>query len=340
MAFFGMSKVFHVAAVQMRCSADRESNLENAERLVRAAAADGAQIVCLPEIFTGQYFCQSESVEGFRLAETIPGPSTERMQSLARELETVLVVPLFEKRSEGVYHNSAAIIDADGSLLGVYRKMHIPDDPGYYEKYYFTPGDLGFRSWMTHFGRIGVCICWDQWFPEAARLTAMSGAHVLFYPTAIGWHPGTDPELARAQHEAWQISMRAHSVANGCYVVAANRGDTRSRRAEMGSIFGVEASSVILMEDWQRRSKVIGKATSFSRWIRQSSITSESNGPFFEIAGSTPTRASRSAFSMRKMLLEDRDGPIQRCSCPTLVIRVPGPFAACRQNGSRRKRCG
>jgi N-carbamoylputrescine amidase len=224
MAFFGMSKVFHVAAVQMRCSADRESNLENAERLVRAAAADGAQIVCLPEIFTGQYFCQSESVEGFRLAETIPGPSTERMQSLARELETVLVVPLFEKRSEGVYHNSAAIIDADGSLLGVYRKMHIPDDPGYYEKYYFTPGDLGFRSWTTHFGRIGVCICWDQWFPEAARLTAMSGAHVLFYPTAIGWHPGTDPELARAQHEAWQISMRAHSVANGCYVVAANRG--------------------------------------------------------------------------------------------------------------------
>lgn len=218
-----ISAPFTVAAVQMRCTPDKETNLANAERLVREAAEKGGQVICLPEIFTGEYFCQIEDVDNFQLGESIPGPTTDRMSALAKELGVALVVPLFERRAEGLYHNSAAIIDADGTLLGTYRKMHIPDDPSYYEKYYFTPGDLGFRNWNTKFGRIGVCICWDQWYPEAARLTAMRGAHVLFYPTAIGWHPGTDDELKKAQHEAWQISMRAHSVANGCYVVAANR---------------------------------------------------------------------------------------------------------------------
>ena len=218
-----MTGRFTVAAIQMRCLPDKESNLTNAESLIRRAAEQGAEVICLPEIFSGEYFCQAERVEHFSLAETIPGPTTDRMSLLAAQLGVVLVVPLFERLTEGIYFNSAAIIDADGTLLGSYRKMHIPDDPAYYEKYYFTPGDLGFRSWKTRFGTIGVLICWDQWYPEAARLTAMTGAHVLFYPTAIGWHPGTKEELMSAQHDSWQVSMRAHSVANGCYVVAANR---------------------------------------------------------------------------------------------------------------------
>ncbi len=214
---------FTVAAIQMRCVPDTAQNIDAAERLIREAAERGGQVICLPEIFAGEYFCQVEAVENFQFAETIPGPITNRMGTLAGDLGVVLVVPIFEKRAEGLYHNSAVVIDADGTLMGTYRKMHIPDDPAYYEKYYFTPGDLGFKVWKTKFGTIGVCICWDQWYPEAARLTAMRGAQVLFYPTAIGWHPGTDAELMKAQHEAWQISMRAHSVANGCYVVAANR---------------------------------------------------------------------------------------------------------------------
>lgn len=223
MPIFAMKNPFTVAAIQMRCVEDRESNLTSAEQLVLEAAKSGGQVICLPEIFHGLYFCQEETLDPFREAEPIPGPIVERMQRLAGELEVVIIVPIFERRSEGVYHNSAAVIDADGTLLGTYRKMHIPDDPGFYEKFYFAPGDLGFRSWKTRYGTIGVCICWDQWFPEAARLTALTGAHVLFYPTAIGWHPGTDEELKLAQHESWQISMRGHAVANGCYVVASNR---------------------------------------------------------------------------------------------------------------------
>ena len=179
--------------------------------------------VCLQELFSTPYFCQCESEEPFGLAEKFPGRLTDRMAVLAKQLGVVLIVPFFEQRAAGVYHNTAAVIDADGAVLGIYRKMHIPDDPGFYEKYYFTPGDLGFRAWDTAFGKIGVCICWDQWFPEAARLTALAGAEILFYPTAIGWLPSEKAEFGAAQHESWQISQRAHGIANGCFVAATNR---------------------------------------------------------------------------------------------------------------------
>ena len=190
---------------------------------VRQAAARGAQIVCLQELFRSQYFCQVEDHRFFDLAEPIPGPSTERLAALAKELGVVIVASLFEKRAEGLYHNTAAIIDADGSYLGKYRKMHIPDDPQYYEKFYFTPGDLGFRSWDTRFARIGVLVCWDQWYPEAARLTAMSGAQILFYPTAIGWLPPEKAEYGAQQQSAWETIQRSHAIANGVYVCAVNR---------------------------------------------------------------------------------------------------------------------
>ena len=183
----------------------------------------GAQIICTQELFTSQYFCQSEDYENFKLAETIPGPSTTAFQKLAKKYNVVIVASLFEKRTAGLYHNTAAIIDADGSLLGTYRKMHIPDDPLYYEKFYFTPGDLGFRTWQTRYGKIGVLICWDQWYPEGARLTALQGAQILFYPTAIGWHPAEKKTNGAKQHGAWEIIQRSHAVANGCYVAAVNR---------------------------------------------------------------------------------------------------------------------
>jgi len=190
---------------------------------IREAVARGAQIVCLQELFRSQYFCQVEDHRFFDLAEPIPGPSTETLTALARELGVVIVASLFEKRAEGLYHNTAAIIDADGRYLGKYRKMHIPDDPQYYEKFYFTPGDLGFRSWDTRFGRIGVLVCWDQWYPEAARLTALSGAQILFYPTAIGWLPPEKAEHGAQQQAAWETIQRSHAIANGVYVCAVNR---------------------------------------------------------------------------------------------------------------------
>jgi N-carbamoylputrescine amidase len=183
----------------------------------------GAQIICTQELFRSQYFCQTEEHKNFQLAEPIPGPSTEAFQKLARERSVVAIVSIFEKRAPGLYHNSAAIVDADGKLLGVYRKMHIPDDPLYYEKFYFTPGDLGFRAWETRYGKIGVLICWDQWYPEAARLTAMHGAEILFYPTAIGWHPAEKVQVGAQQHNAWETIQRGHAIANGCYVVVPNR---------------------------------------------------------------------------------------------------------------------
>ncbi len=207
----------------MSCSAEPEANLQKAFSRVREAAHRGAQIICLPELFKSLYFCQQEDHDNFKLAEELPGPSTKRFGDLARELETVLIVPLFEHRAPGIYHNTAAIIDADGSLLGRYRKMHIPDDPLYHEKFYFAPGDLGFRAWDTRYGRIGVLICWDQWYPEAARLAALNGAQILFYPTAIGWHPSEKAELGKSQHAAWQNIQRSHSIANGIYVAAVNR---------------------------------------------------------------------------------------------------------------------
>jgi N-carbamoylputrescine amidase len=209
--------------VQSRTGDDPEANLRTAMDGVREAAARGAQIVCLQELFRSQYFCQTEDHRFFDLAEPVPGPGTERLGALAAELGVVLVASLFEKRAEGLYHNTAAIIDADGSYLGKYRKMHIPDDPQYYEKFYFTPGDLGFRSWDTRYARIGVLVCWDQWYPEAARLTALSGAQILFYPTAIGWLPSEKAEHGAQQQSAWETIQRSHAIANGVYVCSVNR---------------------------------------------------------------------------------------------------------------------
>jgi N-carbamoylputrescine amidase len=209
--------------VQSACSLDVAENMDTAVAGIREAAAKGAQIVCLQELFRSQYFCQVEDHRFFELAEPIPGPSTTRLGAVAKELGVVIVASLFEKRAEGLYHNTAAIIDADGSYLGKYRKMHIPDDPQFYEKFYFTPGDLGFRSWDTRYGRIGVLICWDQWYPEAARLTAMSGAQILFYPTAIGWHPTEKAEHGEQQRSSWETIQRSHAIANGVYVCAVNR---------------------------------------------------------------------------------------------------------------------
>jgi len=212
-----------IGLVQHACSESAAENMAAAERGIREAVAAGANIVCLQELFLSQYFCQSEDHRYFGLAEPIPGPATARLQELARELGAVIVGSLFEKRAPGVYHNTAAIIDADGSYLGKYRKMHIPDDPLFYEKFYFTPGDLGFLAWDTKFGRIGVCICWDQWYPEAARLTALRGAQIIFYPTAIGWHPGEKEKYGERHHSSWETVQRGHAVANGCYVAAPNR---------------------------------------------------------------------------------------------------------------------
>ena len=209
--------------IQAKADSDPATNLQATLAKVEQAAANGANIVCTQELFATEYFCQSEHHDNFRLAETIPGDTTEAFQRLAKRCGIVIIVSLFEKRSAGVYHNSAAVIDADGSLLGIYRKMHIPDDPLYNEKFYFTPGDLGFRAWDTRFGKIGVLICWDQWYPEAARLTAMQGAELLFYPTAIGWHPSEKEKYGEQQRDAWQTIQRSHAVANGCFVASVNR---------------------------------------------------------------------------------------------------------------------
>jgi N-carbamoylputrescine amidase len=207
----------------MACGLDPEANLDRAAEKIREAARQGAQIVCTQELFRSQYFCREEDARLFDLAEPIPGHSTERLARLAAELGVVVVASLFERRAAGLYHNTAAVIDADGKLLGLYRKMHIPDDPLYFEKYYFTPGDLGFRAFDTKFGRIAALVCWDQWYPEAARLAAMTGANVLFYPTAIGWHPAEKAQYGEAQHDAWRTIQRAHAIANGIYVAAVNR---------------------------------------------------------------------------------------------------------------------
>ncbi len=214
---------FRVGLIQMACSTDPNENLAKAQWRIREAAARGAQVVCLQELFRSQYFCRREDPSLFDLAEPIPGPSTQTLSELARELQVVIVASLFERRAAGVYHNTAVVIDADGALLGLYRKMHIPDDPLYFEKYYFTLGDLGFRSFDTRYARIAVLVCWDQWYPEAARLAALTGAQILFYPTAIGWHPSEKAEFGAAQHDAWRTIQRAHAIANGLYVAAVNR---------------------------------------------------------------------------------------------------------------------
>jgi len=212
-----------VGLVQMSCSSDVEENLLKAESGIRDAASKGAQIICLQELFTSLYFCDVEDYDNFKLAEAIPGKSTDRMTSLAKSLGVVIIASLFEKRAQGIYHNTTAVIDADGSYLGKYRKMHIPDDPAYFEKFYFTPGDLGYKVFKTRFATIGILICWDQWYPEAARLTALAGAEILFYPTAIGWATSQSDETNTEQYNAWQTIQRSHAIANGVHVVSVNR---------------------------------------------------------------------------------------------------------------------
>ncbi|MSU37380.1 MAG: carbon-nitrogen hydrolase [Pedosphaera sp.] len=217
------SRVVRLGLIQTVVGPDPEENLKRTLAAVERAARDGAQILCTQELFRSHYFCQNEDHKWFALAESVPGPSTDAFQKIARKHGVVVIASLFERRAAGLYHNTAAIIDADGSFLGIYRKMHIPDDPLFFEKFYFTPGDLGFKAWETRFARIGVLICWDQWFPEAARLTAMQGAEILFYPTAIGWHPSEKAAYGTDQHLAWETIQRSHAVANGCYVAAVNR---------------------------------------------------------------------------------------------------------------------
>lgn len=212
-----------VAVVQMRCTQAKEPNVKKAIDRIAEAAAAGADIVCLQELFAGHYFCQSEDYVRFSEAEPIPGPTTQAIAAAAKQHKVVVVGSFFERRTEGLYHNTSLVFERDGSTVGTYRKMHIPDDPLYYEKFYFTPGDLGFKSHQTSAGKLGVCVCWDQWFPEAARLTALTGAQILFYPTAIGWHPAEKAELGQGQHDAWETMMRSHAIANGVFVVAPNR---------------------------------------------------------------------------------------------------------------------
>ncbi len=233
------SEIFSVGLIQMACSSDPDENLRRAVEKVREAAKSGAQIICLPELFRTQYFCQREDTTLFDLAEPIPGPTTDALIPVARELKVVILASVFERRARGLYHNTAVVLDPDGSgsVRGIYRKMHIPDDPLYYEKYYFTPGDLGFKAFDTSYGRVGSLVCWDQWYPEGARLTALQGANILFYPTAIGWHPDEKAEFGTAQHDAWRTIQRAHAIANGVFVAVVNRvghefGDIRGNRAQ------------------------------------------------------------------------------------------------------------
>jgi len=226
-----------IGLIQGREQGSKQADLDYTIDRIRAAAADGARIICTQELFNTPYFCRTQETGLFDLAEAVPGPTTEALAAVAGELSVVLIASLFERRGPGVYHNTAAVIDADGSYLGKYRKMHIPQDPGFEEKFYFTPGDLGYRTWNTRYGRIGVLICWDQWYPEAARLAALAGAEILFYPTAIGWLPEEKEALGKAQHTAWETVQRGHAVANGCYVAAANRVGTEGVTEFWGQSF-------------------------------------------------------------------------------------------------------
>jgi N-carbamoylputrescine amidase len=241
---------FRIGLVQMSCTANASENVDKAVAKTREAAKRGAQIVCLQELFRTPYFCQSEDAQVFDLAEPIPGPTTELFGRIAKEAGIVVVTSLFERRAPGLHHNTAVVIDADGSVAGIYRKMHIPDDPLYYEKYYFAPGDLGFRAFPTKFGRIGTLVCWDQWYPEAARLTAMQGADVLVYPTAIGWHPAEKAEHGPSQHDAWETIQRSHAIANGVFVAAVNRvgheGDKAAGIEFWGGSFVANPSGMLL----------------------------------------------------------------------------------------------
>jgi N-carbamoylputrescine amidase len=250
------NEIVKIGLVQMACGEDTEANMKTAERGIRKAAWQGAQIICLQELFRTPYFCQTEDHSHFNLAEEIPGPSTQAMSQLASELEVVLIVPLFEKRSTGIYHNTAGVLDADGSIARRYRKMHIPDDPGFYEKFYFTPGDTGFQTITTRFGKIGVLICWDQWFPEAARLTALSGAQILFYPTAIGYQ-AFDESVAEKQAQAWQTIQKAHSIANGVFTVVVNRVGQENELNFWGKSFVSDPFGEVLAEASAKEPEVL-----------------------------------------------------------------------------------
>ena len=243
--------------IQSRAVADPDRNLAAAARRIRLAAEGGARIVCVQELFRSRYFPQAEDTEAFALAEPIPGPTTERLCPLARELEVVIVASVFEARAPGVYHNTAVVIDADGAVLGKYRKMHIPDDPGFYEKFYFTPGDLGFRTFRTRYAHIGVLICWDQWFPEAARLAALGGAEILFYPTAIGWGAGESRTARRAQLEAWELVQRSHAVTNGVYVAAVNRVGREGKITFWGNSFAADPAGRVLARAERNRPETL-----------------------------------------------------------------------------------
>jgi N-carbamoylputrescine amidase len=235
-----------VALVQMTCAVEKQPNVDKALARIADAARQGAQIVCLQELFHNQYPCQSEDHARFAEAEPIPGPTSQAMAAAARQHGVVVIASLFERRTAGLYHNTAVVYDADGSTAGIYRKMHIPDDPLYYEKFYFTPGDLGFKSFATRFGQVGVCVCWDQWYPEAARLTAITGAEFIFYPTAIGWHPSEKDEYGAAQHSAWETMMRSHAIANGLFVCAPNRVGVEGNIEFWGGSFVSDPSGVLL----------------------------------------------------------------------------------------------
>jgi N-carbamoylputrescine amidase len=256
------SKKFKVGLVQMACSPDPRQNLRRAVAGIREATHKGAALVCLPELFRSRYFCQSEDHHAFDLAEPIPGPTTKSLAKVAEKAKVVLIAPVFERRAAGVYHNSVAVIDANGKLAGLYRKMHIPDDPGYYEKYYFTPGDLGFHAVHTRVGSIAPLICWDQWYPEAARLVALEGAGIIFYPTAIGWHPHEKKAHGAAQRDAWRTVQRGHAIANGVYVVAVNRiGYEESAGGAgiefWGSSFVADPQGVVVAEASTEREEVL-----------------------------------------------------------------------------------
>ena len=249
-------EIVKVGLIQMACGEDAKANLKTADQGIRQAAGQGAQIICLQELFRTPYFCQTEDSENFKRAEEIPGPSTQSMSQLAAELEVVLILPLFEKRSTGIYHNTAVVLDADGSIAGRYRKMHIPDDPGFHEKFYFTPGDTGFQTISTRYGKIGVLICWDQWFPEAARLTALSGAQILFYPTAIGYQ-AFDEAVAQKQAQAWQTIQKSHSIANGVFTVAVNRVGQEGNVTFWGKSFVSDPFGEILVEASAKEPEVL-----------------------------------------------------------------------------------
>ncbi len=249
-------EIVRIGLIQMACGEDTEANIKTAEQGIRQAAGQGAQIICLQELFQTPYFCQVENHDNFKLAEEIPGPSTQAMSQLASALGIVLIVPLFEKRSTGIYHNTAVVLDADGSIAGRYRKMHIPHDPGFYEKFYFTPGDTGFQTIPTRFGKIGVLICWDQWFPEAARLTALSGAQILFYPTAIGYQ-AFDESVAEKQVQAWQTIQKAHSIANGVFTVVVNRVGQEDQVNFWGKSFVSDPFGEVLVEASAKEPEVL-----------------------------------------------------------------------------------